>query len=125
VVAADTNTVSGEHSGTPLAYDNLALENLLSGKELNPDILGLNQLGFSLCARFLLIPYIVYLRPDSTAKNLTDSNPKYLGVKLSAGQKVLKGQINVRQRGTRMLAGDGLVSAATTLFLPSQTASSI
>ena len=40
-----------------------------------------------------------------TAKNLNDSNPKYLGVKRSDGQKVGVGEIIVRQRGTKILAG--------------------
>lgn len=34
-----------------------------------------------------------------------DSNPKYLGVKLYAGQKVQKGQIIIRQRGTKFYPG--------------------
>lgn len=34
-----------------------------------------------------------------------DSNPKYLGVKLYAGQKVKTGMIIVRQRGTKFLPG--------------------
>lgn len=36
-----------------------------------------------------------------------DSKPKYLGVKIFGGQKVFKGQIIVRQRGTKFHAGDG------------------
>ncbi len=40
-----------------------------------------------------------------TAKNLTDSKPKYLGVKLYGGQKAIAGAIIVRQRGTKILAG--------------------
>ncbi len=40
-----------------------------------------------------------------TAKNLRDSNPKYLGIKLYAGEKAGAGSIIVRQRGTRILAG--------------------
>ncbi len=40
-----------------------------------------------------------------SAKNLTDSNPQYLGVKLYAGQKAQKGSIIVRQRGTKFMAG--------------------
>jgi len=40
-----------------------------------------------------------------TAKNLRDSNPKYLGVKRSDGQRVSPGVIIVRQRGTRVLPG--------------------
>lgn len=37
-----------------------------------------------------------------------DSKPKYLGVKIFGGQKVLKGQIIVRQRGTKFHAGNGV-----------------
>ena len=44
-------------------------------------------------------------KAGGSAKNLTDSNAKYLGVKLFAGQKVGVGNIIVRQRGTKMLPG--------------------
>lgn len=44
-------------------------------------------------------------KAGGTAKNLTDSNPKYLGVKLYAGEVAKSGDILVRQRGTRMLPG--------------------
>ena len=40
-----------------------------------------------------------------SAKNLTDSNPQYLGIKLYAGEKARKGNIIVRQRGTKFMAG--------------------
>ena len=40
-----------------------------------------------------------------TAKNLRDSQPKYLGVKRADGQMVKTGQIIVRQRGTKIEAG--------------------
>ena len=40
-----------------------------------------------------------------SAKNLTDSNPQYLGVKLYAGQKAKTGSIIIRQRGTKFMAG--------------------
>lgn len=40
-----------------------------------------------------------------SAKNLTDSNPQYLGVKLYAGQKAKTGNIIIRQRGTKFMAG--------------------
>jgi large subunit ribosomal protein L27 len=43
-----------------------------------------------------------------TAKNLRDSQPKYLGVKKSDGTKVSLGQIIVRQRGTKIEAGKGV-----------------
>ncbi len=44
-------------------------------------------------------------KAGGTAKNLRDSNPKYLGIKLGDGSPVWVGQIIVRQRGTRYLAG--------------------
>ena len=44
-------------------------------------------------------------KAGGTAKNLTDSNAQYLGVKLFAGQMAKKGSVIVRQRGTRMLPG--------------------
>lgn len=40
-----------------------------------------------------------------TAKNLRDSNPQYLGIKLYAGEMASAGAIIVRQRGTTFLAG--------------------
>lgn len=40
-----------------------------------------------------------------SAKNLTDSKPKYLGTKLYAGEMASAGAIIVRQRGTKILAG--------------------
>lgn len=43
-----------------------------------------------------------------TAKNLTDSNPKYLGVKIGDGQQATTGSIIVRQRGTRVIPGKGV-----------------
>jgi large subunit ribosomal protein L27 len=37
-----------------------------------------------------------------------DSRPKYLGVKIYAGQTVRPGQILIRQRGTKILAGENV-----------------
>jgi large subunit ribosomal protein L27 len=42
-----------------------------------------------------------------SSRNGRDSNPKMLGVKVFAGQRVNGGEIIVRQRGTRFRAGDG------------------
>jgi large subunit ribosomal protein L27 len=42
-----------------------------------------------------------------SSRNGRDSNPKMLGVKIFAGQKVNGGEIIVRQRGTRFRPGDG------------------
>ena len=48
---------------------------------------------------------MAHKKAGGSAKNLTDSNPKYLGVKLYAGERAKTGQIIIRQRGTRTLAG--------------------
>ncbi len=44
-------------------------------------------------------------KAGGSTKNLNDSNPKYLGVKLADGQAVRPGMIIVRQRGTKIEAG--------------------
>jgi large subunit ribosomal protein L27 len=43
-----------------------------------------------------------------SAKNLTDSNPKYLGVKLYEGEMAKAGSIIIRQRGTKVLPGKNI-----------------
>lgn len=48
------------------------------------------------------------VKAGGSAKNLKDSNPKYLGVKLSHGSKAQAGSIIVRQRGTRFLPGENV-----------------
>jgi large subunit ribosomal protein L27 len=40
-----------------------------------------------------------------STKNLQDSQPKYLGMKATAGQRVTAGNVLVRQRGTRLEPG--------------------
>jgi len=42
-----------------------------------------------------------------SSRNGRDSNPKMLGVKVFAGEKVTAGAIIVRQRGTRFRPGPG------------------
>ncbi len=44
-------------------------------------------------------------KAGGTAKNLRDSNPKYLGIKANMGETVQIGSIIIRQRGTVFLAG--------------------
>ncbi len=51
---------------------------------------------------------MAHRKAGGTAKNLKDSNPKYLGVKLSDGQKAQPGSVIVRQRGTTILAGNNV-----------------
>lgn len=48
---------------------------------------------------------MAHTKAGGTAKNLRDSNPKYLGVKRADGAKVGVGEIIVRQRGTRVIPG--------------------
>ncbi|MEK7564063.1 MAG: 50S ribosomal protein L27 [Patescibacteria group bacterium] len=48
---------------------------------------------------------MAHRKAGGTAKNLRDSNPKYLGVKLTDGQDAQPGSIIIRQRGTDVLAG--------------------
>ncbi len=48
---------------------------------------------------------MAHRKAGGSAKNLTDSNPKYLGVKLSDGQKAKHGAIIIRQRGTKFVPG--------------------
>lgn len=60
---------------------------------------------------------MAHTKAGGTAKNLRDSNPKYLGVKRSDGQKVATGEIIVRQRGTKIMAGKNIgVGKDHTLF---------
>jgi large subunit ribosomal protein L27 len=51
---------------------------------------------------------MAHRKAGGTAKNLRDSNPKYLGVKLSDGQKAISGSVIVRQRGTPIIAGKNI-----------------
>jgi len=56
-------------------------------------------------------------KAGGTAKNLRDSNPKYLGVKRADGQIIKTGQIIVRQRGTKIAAGKNVAEGKDhTLF---------
>ena len=58
-----------------------------------------------------------HVKAGGSTKNLRDSKPKYLGTKLYAGQKAKPGSIIVRQRGTKITAGENvLVGKDHTLF---------
>jgi len=48
---------------------------------------------------------MAHTKAGGSAKNLRDSNPKYLGVKRADGQAVAIGEIIVRQRGTAIMVG--------------------
>ena len=48
---------------------------------------------------------MAHTKAGGTTKNVRDSGPKYLGVKLYAGETAQPGSILVRQRGTKYLPG--------------------
>lgn len=51
---------------------------------------------------------MAHKKGGGTSKNGRDSQAKRLGVKLSGGQAATAGSIIVRQRGTKILAGDNV-----------------
>jgi len=51
---------------------------------------------------------MAHRKAGGTAKNLRDSNPKYLGIKLTDGERAQSGSIIVRQRGTVIMAGNNV-----------------
>jgi len=60
---------------------------------------------------------MAHKKAAGSTKNLRDSKPKYLGVKVGDGEKVMTGNVIVRQRGTRTLAGKNvLMGKDHTLF---------
>ncbi len=48
---------------------------------------------------------MAHKKSAGTSKNGRDSNPKYLGVKITAGDKAQAGSVLIRQRGTDVLPG--------------------
>ena len=48
---------------------------------------------------------MAHKKGQGSSRNGRDSNPKYLGVKVFAGQKISAGTIIVRQRGTEIHPG--------------------
>ncbi|MES2952942.1 MAG: 50S ribosomal protein L27 [Patescibacteria group bacterium] len=60
---------------------------------------------------------MAHKKAGGTARNLRDSQPKYLGTKLHDGEKAQPGSIIVRQRGTKILAGKNVrIGKDHTLF---------
>lgn len=63
---------------------------------------------------------MAHRKAGGSAKNLRDSNPKYLGVKKNDQQEVITGNVIVRQRGTKYIAGKNVaVGKDHTLFATS------
>ncbi len=48
---------------------------------------------------------MAHTKAGGSTRNGRDSNPKYLGVKLSDGSAARPGMVIVRQRGTKIMAG--------------------
>lgn len=66
---------------------------------------------------FIAFDLFATKKGGGSVKNGRDSNPKYLGVKLSDGQLAKPGSIIVRQRGTKILAGKNvMIGKDHTLF---------
>jgi len=60
---------------------------------------------------------MAHKKAGGSAKNLRDSNPKYLGTKLYDGQHANAGSVIVRQRGTKILPGGNVgIGKDHTLF---------
>ncbi len=51
---------------------------------------------------------MAHKKAGGTSKNLRDSNPKYLGVKVNDGEGVKIGEVIVRQRGTVYMPGKNI-----------------
>lgn len=51
---------------------------------------------------------MAHRKAGGSASNSSDSNAQYLGTKLHDGQKAFIGNVIVRQRGTKILAGDNV-----------------
>ncbi len=49
---------------------------------------------------------MAHRKAGGTARNLRDSQPKFLGVKIADGEQAKAGAIIVRQRGTRVMPGE-------------------
>lgn len=51
---------------------------------------------------------MAHKKSAGTTKNGRDSNPKYLGLKVTPGSRAKSGSVLVRQRGTDVLPGRGV-----------------
>ena len=51
---------------------------------------------------------MAHTKATGSTSNLRDSGPKYLGVKLSEGERAKIGSVIIRQRGTKFLPGENV-----------------
>ncbi len=54
---------------------------------------------------------MAHKKAGGTAKNLSDSGPQYLGIKVTDGQSIKTGNVIVRQRGSVYRAGKNVGTA--------------
>lgn len=54
---------------------------------------------------------MAHTKAQRAVKGNRDSNPKSLGVKIYGGQKAIPGNIIIRQRGSKVHAGDGVLKS--------------
>jgi large subunit ribosomal protein L27 len=60
---------------------------------------------------------MAHKKSAGTTKNGRDSNPKYLGIKITPGAQARTGSVLVRQRGTDIMAGKNVgIGRDHTLF---------
>ena len=60
---------------------------------------------------------MAHTKAKGSTKGNRDSQPKYLGVKLSGGQKAISGNIIIRQRGSKFWPGIGVkIGSDDTIF---------
>ena len=60
---------------------------------------------------------MAHKKAGGSSRNGRDSAGRRLGVKIFGGQKVVAGNIIVRQRGTKMFPGEGVAWVKIILFL--------
>ena len=58
--------------------------------------------------RVIRLQKMAHTKATGSTSNLRDSQPKYLGVKLFAGERAKVGSIIVRQRGTKFFPGENV-----------------
>jgi len=68
---------------------------------------------------------MAHKKSAGTTKNGRDSNPKYLGVKITEGDKAIAGSIIIRQRGTDVLPGKNVWELITHYLLSDREQSSL
>ncbi len=60
---------------------------------------------------------MAHTKAGGSAKNLRDSQPKFLGIKKTDGEQAAIGEVIVRQRGTKVMAGKNVgIGVDHTLF---------